>query len=188
MVGIAPNDVAVLVGCVGSAVAAITDLRLRRIPNVITYSMMICALLILLWRWAVMPDPDMVWDVLGGFLLIGGAWLVVYAIGGCGGGDVKLMAANGGLLGLWLGLQLSLFALIAAVLYFLVLLIAQLIWRLTPGTEWLGAIVRGHAVDAGAVPAPGVRPGPIKVAIPFAVPIALGYLSLLAAMSGGGPL
>ncbi len=175
--------VVVLVGCFGSVVSAAMDLKSRRIPNIITYSMLVFALLVMVFRLIGLRELDPIWDNLGGFALIGGAWLVIYALGGCGGGDVKLMAANGGLLGLWFGLQLSLFALIAAVLYYFVLLLAQLAWRLTPGTAWLEAVVRGHAQDATTVPSG--RSGPVKVAIPFAVPIALGYVPLLANIFGG---
>jgi prepilin peptidase CpaA len=79
---------------VGSA-ACVTDLRTRRIPNVLTFGAAATALL----AYAIVQGTD-------GFLLSLGGWAVgtalflpFFLLGGLGGGDVKLLGA----LGAWLG-------------------------------------------------------------------------------------
>jgi len=75
-------------------VACITDVIYRRIPNVVTYTTIIFALLVYYLN-----------DGLSGFffslsgMAIGCVFLVPYAMGGMGAGDVKLMCAVGAVLG-----------------------------------------------------------------------------------------
>jgi prepilin peptidase CpaA len=85
---------AVLTAALGLA-ASTTDLRGGTVPNWLTYSGMVSGLA---WYWAT--------DGLrgAGFSLAGAAigfvsLLVFFAVGGMGGGDVKLMAAFGALVG-----------------------------------------------------------------------------------------
>ena len=87
-------------------VACVTDLRSRRIPNVLTFGASGAALVF--WTWTA---------GLSGLGLEPGGWMVGcalflpwFVLGGMGAGDVKLLAA----LGAWLGprdaLWLALFA------------------------------------------------------------------------------
>ena len=66
-----------------------------RIPNWLTYSGLIAALLVrtVLGGWANS------WGGLAGMLLAGGIFFLLFLLGGMGGGDVKLMAA----VGAWVG-------------------------------------------------------------------------------------
>jgi prepilin peptidase CpaA len=76
-------------------VAAITDLRLQKIPNVLTYPAMIMALA----YHGVTNGLDGLIFSAGG-LALGLALLIFpYLMGGMGAGDVKLMAVVGGILG-----------------------------------------------------------------------------------------
>ena len=77
------------------ALACISDLRTRRIPNVLTFS---AAALALLFHLVTGGFPALGWSVAGwivGALL----FLPIFALRGMGGGDVKLLAA----VGAWLG-------------------------------------------------------------------------------------
>lgn len=78
-----------------AALAAISDVRSRRIPNRLTYPAMVAGLALQVttygWRG--------IFSSLGGALLFGGVFLVFYALRAMGAGDVKLAAALGCILG-----------------------------------------------------------------------------------------
>ena len=84
---------AVVVG-VGLA-ACITDLRSRRIPNVLTFGAAAAAVI----YGAVTGGWSGVGSALLGWVIGAAAFIVPFALGGLGAGDVKLLAA----LGAWLG-------------------------------------------------------------------------------------
>jgi len=78
-----------------SVVACVTDVRSRRIPNVLTFS---GALIALVFHGLTNGLSGLGFAAAG--LLVGlGVFFVPFALGGMGGGDVKLMAA----LGAWCG-------------------------------------------------------------------------------------
>jgi prepilin peptidase CpaA len=87
-----------------AAAACVTDLRSRRIPNVLTFGAAIAAL--------VFAGVTGGWSALflacGGWIVGAAIFFLPFALGGLGGGDVKLLAALGAWLGphdaLWLGL------------------------------------------------------------------------------------
>jgi prepilin peptidase CpaA len=75
--------------------ACVTDLRSRRIPNVLTFGAALAGLLYGGWTdgWSGLGSAAL------GFLVGGVAFIVPFALGGLGGGDIKLLAA----IGAWLG-------------------------------------------------------------------------------------
>jgi prepilin peptidase CpaA len=78
-----------------ASVAAIFDLRKREIPNWIAASLVACAFLCTAAGWS-----DVTWGRLALGALIGLAVTApLYALGGFGGGDVKLVVALGVALG-----------------------------------------------------------------------------------------
>jgi prepilin peptidase CpaA len=92
-----------------SLVACVTDLRTRRIPNLLTFSAALAGLAFQIGNGG-----------LSGGLLAGGGWLTglalflpVFALGGMGGGDVKLLAALGAWLGPYETLYLALYSAVA---------------------------------------------------------------------------
>lgn len=81
-----------------SAIGSVTDLRSGRIPNVLTYSTALIGVTIGIINQisGVSPGPiDSLIGLGGAFLLYG----ILMSIGSLGGGDVKLMAAIGALMG-----------------------------------------------------------------------------------------
>src|ERR1700759_1613082 len=74
----------------------VTDLRFRRIPNWTCVVLFLAGIVASVFERGV---SGMLWS-------LGGAWagllafLIFYALGGMGGGDIKLMAACGALIGL----------------------------------------------------------------------------------------
>ena len=85
--------VAVVVGV--GFIACLTDLRNRRIPNVLTFGAAAAALIygVATGGWSGLGTAALGW-VIGAVAMI-----VPFALGGLGGGDVKLLAA----IGAWLG-------------------------------------------------------------------------------------
>jgi Flp pilus assembly protein protease CpaA len=176
-----PMVIAIWVGALGSMVLAITDLWWRRIPNAIVYPLLLAVPVFVLWRTVAAGHPGPAIDALLGFVVIGGLWLGIFLFGGCGGGDVKLMAANGGLLGLALGLFHLCFALFAAVAYLFLILLVRFLVVILPLGPWPARFLASHRTVMAQ--GSGVNTSAARqrstVAIPFAVPIALGYLPLL---------
>ncbi len=96
-----------------TAGAAIWDIGVRRIPNVLTLPVFALGLVYQAWfnGFAGLGDAAL------GFALGFGTLFVLWMIGGGGGGDVKLMGA----LSVWLGFKLTLYVMIVST--FLVILI-----------------------------------------------------------------
>lgn len=87
-----------LYGALGvSAIACITDVRTRRIPNVLTFGAALAGLIFHLATGSVAGLEQSIAGWFVGLLL----FLPFFLLGGMGGGDVKLLAA----LGAWVGFQ-----------------------------------------------------------------------------------
>lgn len=86
-----------LYGClvVVLLICAFTDLRHRRIPNLLTYPMVLLALAI---YWFIDGWSGLLFS-LGGMTFGLAILLIPYLMGGMGAGDVKLMSAIGAVLG-----------------------------------------------------------------------------------------
>ena len=93
-----------IVGLTIASLACVTDLRTRRIPNVLTFG---AALAGLLYQF-VSGGIDGLGHAALGWLVGAVIFILPFALGGLGGGDVKLLAALGAWLGpadvLWLSL------------------------------------------------------------------------------------
>src|SRR4029077_1700113 len=78
-----------------AACAAISDVRQRRIPNLLTYPAMVAGLLLqgMLHGWKGLLLGA------GGGLIFGGVFLLFYLVRAMGAGDVKLAAALGCIVG-----------------------------------------------------------------------------------------
>jgi prepilin peptidase CpaA len=83
------------VAIVIAAIACVTDLRTRRIPNVLTFGGAFAAL----WFHAITGGVPGFAQAITGWTVGAVVFAIPFALGGLGGGDVKLLAA----LGAWLG-------------------------------------------------------------------------------------
>lgn len=86
--------------------AAVLDLRSRNIPNGLNLAIAVLALPFW-WATGLALWPDMALQA-GVAALVFGAFAIAFALGGMGGGDVKLLAA----LALWLPWQAVIFLLV----------------------------------------------------------------------------
>jgi prepilin peptidase CpaA len=89
---------------VAALVAAVFDARTGRIPNLVSLPPLVAAPLV----HALVSGPGALGGSLLGALLCGAVPTFVFARGGMGGGDVKLFAALGALLGVSTGLEIEL--------------------------------------------------------------------------------
>jgi len=110
-----------------TAVAAVWDVRFKRIPNKLTIPMFFAG-----WIYQLAMSVAFGWQHLGsaalGFLVGFGLLFVLWFVGGGGGGDVKLMGA----LSVWLGFRLTLSVLLVSTVLIIVasaLVLAGNVWR-----------------------------------------------------------
>jgi len=76
-------------------VAAIIDIRIQKIPNVLTFPTMVLGLI----YYSITTGLDGLLFSLGGLALGIAIFFVLYLMGGMGAGDVKLMGAVGAIIG-----------------------------------------------------------------------------------------
>jgi prepilin peptidase CpaA len=110
-----------LVPTVWGLAATWTDLRERRIPNALSVSLFVCGLV---FRTVTDGSSGLVDGLLGfavGFAIL----LVLYLIGGGGGGDVKFMAA----VGTWIGPYHLLFVFVISAILMLLFVATLVLWQ-----------------------------------------------------------
>lgn len=90
----------------GTGVAAIWDLKTHKIPNRITFPLLILGLILHFTYGGI----EGLKDSLLGLTLITLVLLLPFVMGGIGAGDVKLLAAIGALNGLWFGIYTLLYS------------------------------------------------------------------------------
>ena len=157
---------AVLVASLGGA----SDLRSARIPNWLTYSGLLTALVL---RTAVLGWAGFKSGIIG-LLAAGVFFFVLFIIGAMGGGDVKLMAS----VGAWAGSSQILPVLLAAALAGGILAIIYMLFgQGIRKTFWnLVELIR-FRLTAGLSPHPELNVGEGKrMHVPFGVAIAMGTL------------
>ena len=162
--------------------AAAVDVRERRIPNWLTFSLMLAGLG-QSFTWARTVSPS---DAFLGLLTGFGLTFALFALGAVGGGDVKLLAG----IGAWLGPLpvLLVFAIEAIIGMVIVLVQAGVQGRLTK-------LFRNSAVIAMSLTHPGeggleqaaetgrACSGTSGRPLPYAVPVLLATLLVVAKMS-----
>jgi prepilin peptidase CpaA len=107
--------------CLILVVAAYIDGKQLRVPNWITYPMVLSGIAFCTWQqgWA-----GLGWSV--GAMFVGLLTLLpLYAVGGMGAGDVKLMAG----IGAWLGIRTTLYAFAVSVIVGAVMAVAMVLYK-----------------------------------------------------------
>jgi prepilin peptidase CpaA len=154
-------------------VAAVCDLRNRRIPNLLTFGGAAAAVVFSLFT----HGASGLWTSLGGWLAGLGLFLPFWLLGGMGAGDVKLLAC----LGAWLGPEATLYAALYASVAGGAMAIAMAL-----ATGYLGEAVLnvqmllGHFMKSGLKPLPAVTlQGSRGPRLPYALPIAAGAVAAI---------
>ena len=170
------NAIEVILICL-VAQAAITDLALRKIPNVLVLSGLLLSLMLHILggqHWA--PLTDWLAGSLAGFFL----FLPLYLLRGMAAGDVKLMAMVGGFVGPLMALQVAALATLIGGVMALLMLVWSGRWR----DGWSNVLAickpllwRSLGLPLRAVPlAPGASVG----GIPYGLAIALATMAVVA--------
>lgn len=166
-------QVIALIGAVAlTLVALVWDLRTRRIPNAVTVSAFLAALLFhgIAGGWAGLGHA------LGGFGTGFGLLFILWLVGGGGGGDVKLMGA----LGAWLGAPLVLIVFLGSAITALVMLLCVFVWQAMSRAGQPAYATAGGKGGRGGQDAAGQMKAARRV-IPYAVPAAVATWMVAAA-------
>lgn len=151
-------------------IGAVKDVRVKRIPNRLTYSGLLAGLVV---RLAVSGWPGLRGGLLG-VVLGGGLFFALFLLGGMGGGDVKLMAAVGAWAGIMQTAYVVLLTAMAGGVLALVYIVShkQVSLALTNTVE----LLRHHMTSGFQThPALNVRE-PNSLRIPYGLAIAVGTL------------
>ncbi|MGE5054674.1 MAG: prepilin peptidase [Acidobacteriota bacterium] len=149
---------------------AVSDVRSARIPNNLTYTAILAAIVA---RIAVLGVPGLKSCGLG-ILIAGGLFAVLFVLGAMGGGDLKMMAA----IGAWVGGTHILTVVIAIGLAGGVLALTSTIFsRSTIQTVRNIARLIAYRFTSGLQPHPEMNvQAPGSKRVPFGLAIALGTL------------
>lgn len=163
-----------------TAAAAATDLKTRKLPNWLTVPGLLAGLVF----HASTNGLGGLATSLGGFATGFGILLVLWLIGGGGGGDVKLMGA----LGAWLGARLTIYVFLLSTVFAVMASIALIVLRVwqegysrvrhryMPRPSERKPVAKGKAASPGEANEQRAR----RRLLPYALPVALGtWLVLL---------
>jgi prepilin peptidase CpaA len=154
--------------------ALVFDIWRMRIPNVITFPAMAVGLV----YHAVTGGAHGFILSLGGLALCLGIFLIPYAMGGMGAGDVKLMGAVGAILGPGDGFIAMLFTGIIGGIYALVVLFLHLDVGKDLARRWT-TVMKTFAVTGAVIPIPADNTLKKQPMLRYGVAIVLGTFSLL---------
>jgi prepilin peptidase CpaA len=150
------------------ALCVTTDLRNRRIPNAITLAGMLAGLALGAATHGVAGFAASAYGLLLAIALL----FLPFALGGIGGGDVKMMAAVGALV----GPQALLASLLAGMILGGVVAVGVL-WRrgrLVEKLHVVGAMLRSALLMRSLDPLRAPAPGTDTIALPYSIPLGIG--------------
>jgi prepilin peptidase CpaA len=162
---VVPALAAVVAVCAG-----ITDVRERRIPNLLTYPAMLAGLAL---QTALHGWKGLLLSAAGG-LFFGGVFLVFYLVRAMGAGDVKLAAALGFIVGSSAALQLMFATAVAGgALALIVMVRSGRIVQTLRNTLWVAAFHARHGLQTHPVVN---LDNPTAVRMPYGLAFAAGTL------------
>ncbi len=158
--------------CIVLVVAAYIDGKELRVPNWITFPMVLSGLVYSTWIGGLEGLGGGLWGMTVGLLTL----LPLYAVGGMGAGDVKLMAG----IGAWLGAAVTWYAFVATVLVGAIMAVVMVLSRkawdkhygqfLMIATEWMSVKNPKKLAEIAA------ERKPRMLLLPYGIPICIGSI------------
>jgi prepilin peptidase CpaA len=171
------SQATIAVTCAFVAISVASDVRSRRIPNLLCGGGMLVGLGLntLFFGWDGLAASG------SGLFANVALLLFPFAMGGIGGGDVKMMGAIGALLGLRAGL----IALVVGLAFGGVIMAVHLARRRRLGTTLMnvGTMTSASILTGSVEPLRLSAAQPGAITLPYSVPLGLGVIVMLA-MSG----
>lgn len=143
-------------------IAVVIDVRSRRIPNWLTVTAFALGIV---FNVAIGGLPGL-WLSLGGFAVGFGTLLVLWLIGGGGGGDVKLMGA----VGAWVGAVPTVMIFLGSAIFAVLCTVGMMSWQHVGG--------KSKETDVDTTKTAPNR-NALKQYIPYAVPVAMATWAVL---------
>jgi prepilin peptidase CpaA len=167
-----PAEVAWLVSAV-LVEAAVIDGRQLRVPNWLTFHFVLGGLVFAAWSAG---REGLLWSLGGaGVGLV--SLLPLYAIGGMGAGDVKLMAG----IGAWMGPLLTFYAFVASAMVGGVMALAMIIYSGDYIRHWVTFQLIGNEIltirDPSQLSDRAAKRKPNMTLLPYGIPIAVGSIA-----------
>ncbi|HEV2292497.1 MAG TPA: A24 family peptidase [Tepidisphaeraceae bacterium] len=156
--------------------AALQDLHSRRIPNILTFALILCGIAQSFLTFGTVSPVQSLLGLATGFALT----VALFAIGALGGGDVKLLAG----VGAWLGPTLTLLIFSAAAIVGMLIVLTQALaqGRLTTlfrNTAVVGVnLMHLRAVGVEHASATGRGCRSVDRPLPYAVPVLVAAVLL----------
>ena len=160
--------------CVLLIVAAWIDGKQLRVPNWLTFPMILAGLVFNTWTDG--------WEGLGSGLLgmvVGlGCLIWLYAIGGMGAGDVKLMAG----VGAWLGWETTFYAFCVSTIVGAVMAVLMVLYRRAFARHYANFVMiflewRENMTNPGELSRLAAERKPRMLLLPYGIPICIGSIA-----------
>lgn len=168
-----PDTIRTLAVLVVASMAVVFDVRTRRIPNLLNFGAAAAAL-VFAFVAAGLPGAG---TAAAAWLLGAALFFPVFALGGMGAGDVKLLAALAAWLGPMDAVYLALFTSMAGGVAALALAVGRGYLRQAFSNMWL-MLMHWRVAGPGPVPGLTLRDGRAP-RLAYAIPIAMGALCTL---------
>jgi prepilin peptidase CpaA len=152
---------------------AACDVRTRRIPNALSFPAIVAGLVV---NTALAGSPGLAWSA-AGLLTATVILFAPFALGGIGGGDVKMMGA----VGAFVGPRVVLAAMAAGMILGGLVMMWVLARRGLLREKLMGTFVmlRSALATRSLVPLKAPASDPGAIALPYSVPLALGTVAAL---------
>jgi prepilin peptidase CpaA len=156
--------------------AAVIDGWKLKVPNWLTFHLALGGMAFAAWTGGA---PALLWS-LGGAAVGLSLLLPLYAIGGMGAGDVKLLAG----VGAWIGPSLTVGAFATSAIVGGVMALAMIAWSGQFARHWVRFQVIGHEIltvrDPAKLAGLAAERKPNMMLLPYGIPLAVGSIAYLA--------